>query len=275
MSVSEDSSVVTVGGIAALLTSLWALVMITLGSYGPAPYTFAHRFAHDIDSPVLALELAHDRSDVDAVLQQESENAADRHAAIRALRLNTVLDLGFIPLYTVYLLALARLAGGRGRPIAALFVGAAVFDYIENLFIFRTLAGGGPLPFVPSLIKWGLLAIGLAVIGAGFLRGGTTLYAYPTRALLGLAHLIAAALIALAVVLGERLGYSWLELGIGIFSATVLVNTVGLLGPWVGRWFPGRDIRYVEDFCRKRERGMTASAVRADLLTGTRESPRA
>ena len=67
-----------------------------------------------------------------------------------------------------------------------------------------------------------------------------------------------------AAIVGEMIGYSWLELGNEIFAITVLVNVIGLLGPLVGRWFPGIEIAYVDDFCRKQTLGIAhGPAVRA------------
>ncbi len=253
-------------GLAALLMTLWAIFMLVLLSRGGNAYTFPHRFSHDIDSPVLAIELASERSDVDAALKRSDNDPAKIRAAERALHFNTVLDLVFIPLYTIYLVFLARLLGCSGKWVVAAIVGAGIFDYIEDACIFLTLSGAGPVPFVPSLIKWGLLALSFAIIGAGMLRGGATVYSFATQALLGIAHLAAAVLILVAVVLGRLIGYSTLQLGNEIFAVTVVVNLVGLLGPLVGSWFPGMDIVYVEDFCHKRKMGLTSGpAVRGTL----------
>ncbi len=137
-------------------------------------------------------------------------------------------------------------------------IGAAIFDYIEDVLIFSTLKGAGPLEFIPSLVKWGLLAVTFIGIGASMLRGDATVYSFATHALLGLAHLAAAALHLLAIAFGGFIGYSWLELGNKLFAITILVNVAGLLGPVVARWFPGSDITYIDDFCRKRKMGLTS-----------------
>jgi hypothetical protein len=238
-------------GFAALLTTLWVVLMLGLLSAGPAAYTLPHRFPHDIDSPVLALELASEKSDIDAVLQKNTSDPANTRDAKRALHLDTVLDLVFIAIYTTYLILLARLFGCGGKWVLAAIIGAAIFDYIEDVCIFLTIAGTGPPPFVPSLIKWGLLAVGLALIGKGLLQGGAAVYSFATNTLLGVAHLAAAVLILVAAVFGRFIGYSLLELGNEIFAITVFVNLVGLLGPEVASWFPGKDIPYVNDFCSK------------------------
>jgi hypothetical protein len=254
-------------GCAALLTTLWATLMFGLLSSGSASYTFPHRFPHDIDSPVLALELAREKSEVDAVLHRN--DSAEAHArAKRALRLHTVLDLVFIPLYVTYLVLLAQLCGGVRQWVLIAIIGAAIFDYLEDVLIFSTLNGAGPLEFIPSLVKWGLLAVAFIGIGASLLRGAATVYSFATHALLGLAHLAAAALILLAIACGWFLGYSWLELGTKLFAIAVLVNVAGLLGPLVARWFPGSDITYIDDFCRKRQMGLISGpAVRTSSVS--------
>src|SRR5215467_1865290 len=80
-------------GLAALLTAIWAILMGTLLT---SAYTFPHRFPHEIDSPVLALELASNPSEVNAVLQRNTNDAKKIATAARALLVNTKLDLVFI-----------------------------------------------------------------------------------------------------------------------------------------------------------------------------------
>jgi hypothetical protein len=250
-------------GVSALLATLWSIIMLGMLSGGTFQYPFPHRFAGDIDSPVLAIELARERSEADAVLHRNDPNRANAQAATRALRLNTVLDLVFIPLYALYLILLARLSGNARLWVLAAIIGAGIFDYVEDILIFSTMAGNPPIQFIPSLVKWALLAVALAGIGVGMLRGGE-LYSFATRAVLGIAHLTAGALIALATIFGGVLGYSWLELGNAIFAVTVVVNVVGLLGPVVGSWFPGVEIAYVDEFCQSQALGVAhGPAVRA------------
>jgi hypothetical protein len=259
-------------GLAALLTMSWVVLMLLLFDH---EYKGPPRFTPELDlsSPILALELARVPKDVDAVLQRTSVPQDPNHVerAIHALWLNTVLDLGFIPLYCAYLLSLARLFGGRRTGLVAAILGAAFFDYVEDVFIFQALAGHAPHQFLPSLIKWALLGVVFTSLGVQMLRAGAGVYSFATRALLGFAHVAAGALVLLAVAFGGRypllpvlwptIGYSWLPLGNGIFAITVLVNVMGLLGPTVAEWFPGGTITYVEDFCAKRARGTAFSPV--------------
>ena len=242
-------------GLAALLTAIWAILMGTLLT---SAYTFPHRFPHEIDSPVLALELASNPSEVNAVLQRNTNDAKKIATAARALLVNTKLDLVFILLYAAYLLLLGLLFEAPRKWLLVTVFGAALFDYIEDAFMFLNLGSTGPPPFVSSLIKWGLLGASFLVIGIAMLRRGEAVYSFATRALLGIAHCAAGMLMLVAVAAGKLIGYSLLELGVEVFAYTVLVNLVGLLGPMIGSWFPGKDLVYVEDFCAKTKAGVTS-----------------
>jgi len=75
-------------GFAALLTTLWATLMLGLLGGGSASYTFPHRFPHDVDSPVLAIELAHEKSEADAVLHGRTFQCGEGwHSNENAVRL--------------------------------------------------------------------------------------------------------------------------------------------------------------------------------------------
>src|SRR5262249_40159878 len=145
-------------------TSLWAILMLASLNYGPASYRFPHRFSKDIDSPVLAIELATEKSDVDAIRQSQTNDPNKIRSAEQALCYNTVLDLVFIAIYTSYLFSLARLFGCGGKWALAAIIGIAIFDYIEDAFIFMTLSNASPVSVFPSLIKWGLFAVALGLI---------------------------------------------------------------------------------------------------------------
>src|SRR5579871_5354545 len=193
------------------LTVVWAVIMFTaLKSDRLAPYPFEHWFNQDVDSPILALELSRpDRNpnDVEDVIQgrpqipgerSKDQDKKDREQAVRAIRVNTKLDLIYIAFYVAYLVFLAVQAGaGRGYSIviAALGILAGVFDYVEDFFIFQTLDGHYMAIMVPSLTKWTLLA--LTLIGIGVMLGTSSgrLYSLAIDRLLGLAHVIAGLLI--------------------------------------------------------------------------------
>ena len=213
-------------GLAALLTVCWALLL-----YGMLSYPLPHDFHHHIDSPVLAIELASDQSEVDAVLQKNS-------AAIATLHLNTMLDLVFIPLYTVYLVLAGRLFGVRLGLILPLAIVAGIADYLEDYFIFQSLnLVTPPHQFVPSLIKWITIGIAIAVVGVAMLRGVTAIYSSAVRKILGVAHLIAAALMLVAAGFGRWIGYGYSPIALAnlIFGLTVVANAIGLLWPTSSR----------------------------------------
>ena len=236
-------------GWAALITVLWSVLMMTM-----LAYPFEHRFNHDVDSPILALELAHDKSDIDAVLQTKRENRA---IAVNTIWWNTILDLVFIPLYVGYLLRLGRLfpdVVGLGRLVPMLAAGAGLFDYVEDWLIFMALRGGYPPVYLPSLAKWGLLALTQLALGPLLLRTRVEIYSLATRRLLGLAHVTAGAIMLLGAALGEWIGYSWIELGAKIFAVTILSNAIGLVGGYLGGWLRESQPEPLDDFCSKRSK---------------------
>jgi len=270
-------------GLVALLVTSWLFLMMRLLPNGDTDNPFGHGFSADISSPVLALELSRTTDDVEKILHRRAGPAAVAERAIGALRLNTLLDLVFIPLYVGYLILLARLftASLPGVPVSRLrnwvtaaAVGAGVFDYVEDWFMFSTLGGAEPLEFAPSVIKWLLLAVTLLLLGCCIVRSGAPVYSFATRALLGSAHVVAGLLMLIGVVFAPLIGYSCLELGNSVFGVTVAVNVVGLLGPSVAQFFPGHDVAYVKDFCEKLRRGIaTPPAVRAVPAPPTDEPP--
>lgn len=221
----------TATGLAALLLTLWGLVM---GSGGP--YPFPSGFAHEITAPVLALELARDRGAVSAV-----SHGYDARA-VRWLNRSTALDLVLIPLYVLFLVLLARLFQAHPGWCTIVAVAAGISDYVEDYFMYRSLAGEAPHQFAASVAKWSLLALAMLLLGARFLRGNAKVYSFATEALVGLLYLTAGGLVLTGTVLGTQMGYTPLELGTKIFFLTVPLHAVALLGPWVGRRFPGRDI---------------------------------
>jgi hypothetical protein len=236
----------TRAGVAAALTIAWAgLLMSAL-----KPYPFPHIFPHDIDSPVLALELSHGEGDIAAVLHRQDKS--DKGAkALHIMRLGNVLDLVFIPIYAFFLWALARVFADRVPLLTCLIVGTALFDYIEDWQIFRALNGANPAIYIPSLIKWGLLGLTLLFTAVLLFRSASPVYSLPTKRLLGMGYLLSGGLIVLAVALGPWIGYSYIELGIEVFALLVIVNVVGLLGPHFT--IAGVSPKYVENFCQERK----------------------
>jgi len=216
-------------GVAALLTVAWALLMYALLSY-PLP----HNFHHHIDSPVLAIELASNQDEATVVLQSNS-------AAIATLHLDTTLDLFFIPLYVAYLVLAARLAGARLAVILPVAIVVGLADYVEDYYIYQSLNLTTPHQSVPSLIKWALLRVALAITGVALLRNSSVIYTTAARKTLGAALLIAAALMLVAAGFGRVItfGYSPIALANIIFGLTILTNAIGLLRPYVSRLIAG------------------------------------
>jgi len=233
-------------GLAALLTIIWALIIMQALS----KYTLPHIFAHDIDKPVLALELARGASDIDAVLHRaEPDKAAIAHDS---MWLGNVLDLVFIPIYGYFLWSVARVFGGFSRLLLALILGTALFDYIEDWQIFRALKGANPPIYIPSLVKWGLLGLALLATAIILLRSEKPVYSQAVKRMLAIAYLASAGLLLAGVALGERIGYSPVELAIQIFSLIVAFHLIGLLGRHFS--IPGIRRTYVENFCEERRR---------------------
>ncbi|MBV8867334.1 MAG: hypothetical protein JO210_18195, partial [Acidobacteriaceae bacterium] len=131
--------------------------------------------------------------------------------------------------------------------LLALTAATAILDYIENLLMFAALAGRAVPVYIPSLIKWSLLATVLLLIAKLLLSHHPGPYSVPTRRLFAFLHIGAAVLILLAVMFSE---YPWLALGVQVFAFTVLINVIGLFGPVLAV----NAVRQVSipDFCEKR-----------------------
>ena len=255
-------------GLAALLTLLWSILMSAcLKTFIPYPYE--SQFRQNVASPVLAIELsnpARDKAGLNPILRgkplPQFENDKDNPAkAASAIRINTLLDLVFIPLYVWYFVELGWLLAGPqlARLLALLAIVAGVFDYIEDGFIWTVLRGGMLPVVIPSLIKWCLISLLLLIFAALLIRSFGQLYSLATDRLMGLAHLYAGVLVFLAVTCNRWFGYSWIETGSEIFGATVLMNAAQPIGLWFRRRFPGRKLVYIEDFCQHRSRGEKTS----------------
>ena len=209
-------------GVTAALAFAWAVLMIKLFSYPPHP-----RFHHNIDSPVVAIELASTPKEAQDVLRNASE--------ISAIHLNTALDLIFIPLYAGYLLIAALFFGAKTRKakVAVLLLVAAVAaaDYAEDYYMFQNLHASTPHQFIPSLVKWIAFAIMLAIVGLAMLQPRPPLRPALVQRILAIAHLVAAASILLGLLFGRwiALGYRPVEAGGGLFGVVLALNAIWLL----------------------------------------------
>jgi hypothetical protein len=123
------------------LLALWCIAMLVL-MFAPPRFTNASKPQHGIPDPVLALQMAHDLADVDAVLGEAP--SADREV----MRTKQYEDFGFIAGYAgLYLLLswlLSRAYSSTRRVAYALAitaalsgVAAAALDVIENFAILR------------------------------------------------------------------------------------------------------------------------------------------
>jgi hypothetical protein len=123
------------------LLALWCIAMLVLMFASPH-FTSASKPQHGIPDPVLALQMAHDLADVDAVLGEAP--SADREV----MRTKQYEDFGFIAGYACLYLVLSWLLArtySRTRRVAfvlavvAAFSGiaAAALDIIENFAILR------------------------------------------------------------------------------------------------------------------------------------------
>ena len=126
----SNSKRTDLAGVAAVLVCAGSLVLLLV----PPKYPFPHVFHHDVDSPVLALEISQDAGDLDAILRRSDPHSMQ---AIDFQRVTNELDLIFIPLYTFFLWSLARVFTNRAGLLTLLIIGTGLFDYVEDWQIFR------------------------------------------------------------------------------------------------------------------------------------------
>jgi hypothetical protein len=164
-----------------------------------------------ISNPVLAMEVARDVSEVDAILSDAP--SPDREA----MRIKQYADFGFIAGYASLYVVMSLLLMPQGRAIAisaaALGVIAGIFDVIENLGILRivntdlahTTQAMIDAVRYPSLTKWALASIALGMLAILFLRVGRT-----GPRIVGALYLIAALLAVRGVrqCVSAMVGYS-------------------------------------------------------------------
>jgi hypothetical protein len=273
-------------GIAALLTVLWGLLLSVPPQFPvlsqkfailPPRYPFHHQFHHDVDSPILALEISQGADDINLVLHpgpnKEAEarecnlgrkdrqpTAAVCEAQARDFEYKSnVLDLVFIPLYAFSVWALLRVFIGRTGPLVLFILGTAAFDYLEDWRIFQALDGENPAIYVPSLVKWGLLGLALLATGIVLLRSKNPVFSLATKRLLGLAYVVSSLLLLISVALGTIIGYSLIELGVALFSFLLVIQAGTFLGPYLA--IPAINQKFVDNFCEERKKAGRESLV--------------
>ncbi|MEQ1946068.1 MAG: hypothetical protein ABL995_02700 [Bryobacteraceae bacterium] len=153
---------------AAYLIAAACFVMLAV-IFGHPYFTNASRPARGISDPIIALEMARDVREVDAILADVP--SPDREI----MRLKQYADFGFIVTYTLLALTLGEILSKRtklGRALALTAVLAAAFDARENILILKIVAT--PLEAtsqamldalrLSSIIKWTLTAVTLAIL---------------------------------------------------------------------------------------------------------------
>lgn len=160
-------------GLAAVLN----LAMIAILSGRPY-FTNASRPVRGISSPILAMELVRNVSEVDAILGDAP--SPDREV----MRLKQYADFAFIGCYAALFVLMSRVLAPQGRSLAMLAAVAgmlaALFDVLENIGILRIvntdLAHTTQLMIdairYPSLLKWALVALALGSFGILMWRSG-------------------------------------------------------------------------------------------------------
>ena len=239
--------------LAALATVMFLIMLIGLAHYPKKTTANGGKKFHcqQIVSPVLALELADKKEDLEEVLQTTNhaksfadatitENA-DKNA-VCVLRINTQQDCVFIPLYTGVLICLAWLfsygATGKLRWLGAvgvvLALAVAVFDYVEDYKMFKALRaqqltdGLAQAISCPSRVKWSLLGATLLFLGTmiaisrfGDLRRGAKWF---------LAATIGGSGVMLIVALCHLPLFVWAN---PAFGGALAISAAGLLGPFL------------------------------------------
>lgn len=158
------------GLLAVLNLAMIAILM------GRPNFSNASRPVRGISNPVLAMQVARNVAEVDAILSDAP--SPDREA----MRIKQYADFGFISAYAglFVLMGILLIPQGRVPAISAAALGliAAIFDVIENLGILRivnadlahTTQAMIDAVRYPSLIKWALASIALALLAILFLR---------------------------------------------------------------------------------------------------------
>jgi hypothetical protein len=164
---SASGSVKTVAVLAAICVAL--LIILN----GKPDFSSASRPPRRIANPAVALQMARNVTEVDAILSEAP--SPDREA----MRIKQYIDFAFIPCYAALYIALAGMFRQRLAYLAAACgVAAAVADVFENIGILRVV--DAPLALttqgmvdairIPSLIKWALVWIATAIFAWLFLQ---------------------------------------------------------------------------------------------------------
>lgn len=247
-------------GLAALVTIVWGSIL----SIGISKYPYPHVFNHDVDSPVIALEISRGEKDIDMVLHRKdlAKNGLAKEIREKAkkcmakakesMALANDLDLIFIPLYAIAIWSLARVFTCRTRLLTSGLAAAALFDYLEDWQIYRALDGASPPIYIVSLIKWAFLGLLFVALGRILAKSSSPIYTLPTKRLMAVGFVVSGGLIVMDVALGQWIGYSHIALGVEIFSLLLIANVVGFLGPYLK--VAGIDQVFVENFCEERKK---------------------
>lgn len=198
-------------------------------------------------------------------------NIYPQEIAVASLRTNTYEDFGFIVLYNLFLWKFAALfaISANGKPtvhrkiMAGLVLLTAAFDCLENRGILRALGASNLTDSMahatrlPSLCKWAFFAAALLLTAWILARSESPIYSLPTRRLLALVYWSSGALLLIGLFIPHVI-----ELAADVFILLVLVNIVGLLGPWFeSRFFQPNPPQHVEDFCNQRSKRQLEVAV--------------
>lgn len=160
-------------GFAAVLN----LAMLAILS-GRPNFTNASRPVRGITNPILAMEVARDITEVDAILGDAP--SPDREA----MRIKQYADFGFIVAYSSLFVLMSMLLAPQGRALAltaaATGLIAAMLDVVENIGILRlvdtslsrtTQAMIDAIRY-PSLAKWNLVSLAMGTLAVLFWRTG-------------------------------------------------------------------------------------------------------
>ena len=231
-------------GFAALAAVVWGAWMAIIVAH----YPYDHVFRHDVDSPVLALEMSRDAGDISAVLHGTGGET-----------MTTVnnLDLVFIPLYAFAIYSLSRVFSRKTRLLTFCVLVAALCDYLEDWRIHQAIGGANPAIYVPSLAKWGLLGIVFLLLAWILLKSDSPVYSLSTKRLMAMGSFAAGVLLLIDVALGQWIGYSHIQLANMLFAMLLAANAIGFLGHYLA--IRGVQQTFVEDFCEKRKTDASGS----------------
>ncbi len=200
-----------------------ASIALTITLNGKPDFTSASRPPRGMRDPALAIQLARNVREVDAILSEAP--SPDREA----MRIKQYVDFAFIACYAGLFIALGRLFGSRLALAGAAFgIAAAMADVIEDIGILRILdvsLARTTQPMIDAIrgasyVKWTLAWIALAIFGALFWHGPDRL-----RKAIGAAFGAAAAIGVAGLFENALLFWAELPMGIGLALAVFLFVT--------------------------------------------------